>query len=163
MTTRIVVANRSGLAASPDGSKYRLAAGRTLADERHPLVTAYPDLFSPYEIHLPYEGDEPDGPSAAERGDVPSWPERVAEVEATAEGYREQLAAIAEDLHTRGLVPADIDTSSEGWLAALIADILDRSRVEDAAPAPEGKLPEAAPDALPKPRKRAPRPKPADE
>lgn len=160
----IVVATRSGLAASADGSKYRLARGRTLADSRHPLVQEHPELWAPYHIELSV--DEPEGDAAAERGDVPSWPEKVAEVEQVADGYRAQLAAIAEGLYARGLVPADVDTDREGWLADLVFAVLDapaadpsRAAADDAPPAVQA----AEPESLPKPRKRAARPRPATE
>lgn len=165
MTTKIVVATRSGLAQGPDGSKYRLARGRTLADARHPLAAAHPELFADYTIDLPYEGDEP---SSAAGGDVSSVDQTIAtrqleEAEGTAEKYREQLAAIAEELHARGLVPADLDTGAEGWLARLIVDILNRSRVEDPSPATSDATapepPKVEPGPLPRPRKRATRPK----
>jgi len=166
MTTEIVVATRNGLAEGPDGAKYRLARGRTLGDARHPLVQAHPELFSPYAIDLPYEGNDHDGPSAGGRDDRGSWPEKVAEVEAIAEGYRVQLAAIVEGLHTRGLVPADLDTTTEGWLAKLVSDILDRSRVEDPSSVDQSAADATAPEppAADRPRKRAPRraaPRPA--
>lgn len=157
MTTQIVVATRSGLAQAPDGGKFRLVRGRTLADVRHPLAAAHPELFAPYDIELPYEGDEALGESAGDLLDVGSWPEKVAEVEQVADGYRAQLAAIAEGLHERGLVPADLDTAAEGWLATLVFSIIDASPAEVAEP--EGKLPEPAASPLPKPRKRAARPR----
>lgn len=150
MTTEIVVANRSGLAQAPDGSKHRLVRGRTLADVRHPLAQEHPDLFSPYKIDLPYEGDDAS----------PAAVNDASEVAATAEGYRAQLAAIAEGLHTRGLVPADVDMTREGWLAELVFAALDAepSPADEAAGAT---APEVSPD---RPRKRAPRraaPRPA--
>ena len=158
--TNIVVATRNGLAEGPDGTKYRLARGRTLADARHPLAQAHPDLFAPYTIELSV--DEPGGDAAAERGDVPSWPDKVAEVEQVAEGYRAQLAAIAEGLHARGLVPAELDTTAEGWLAALVFAVIDGPAAEQTDP-PAAAAP-AEPDELPKPRKRAaPRPRPSAE
>lgn len=155
--TNIVVATRSGLVQGPDGSKYRLARGRTHADARHPLVQACPDLFAPYEIELSVADGEP----AAERGDVATWADKVREVEATAEGYREQLAAIAEGLYSRGLVPAELDTEREGWLAELLFAVIDGpSSAADAEPSPDA--PDVpAPASLPKPRKRvAARPRP---
>jgi len=150
----IVVAARSGLAVGPDGAKYRLAAGRTLADSRHPLAQAHPELFAPYQIELSV--DEPEGDPAAERGDVSSWPEKVAEAEQIAEGYRTQLAAIAEGLYARGLVPADVDTTAEGWLAELVFAVIDGPASEQAEPPTP-----AEPEELPKPRKRAARPRAA--
>ena len=160
----IVVANRNGLAQGPDGAKYRLAAGRTLADARHPLAQAHPELFSPYSIELGYEGDE-----AADEGNLAQGEQaaelvaELADARTAAEQYRVQLAAIAEGLHARGLVPADLDTEREGWLADLVFAVLDAPAAEP-EPAPE--LPKAVtgePAALPKtPRRRAARPAPTD-
>jgi hypothetical protein len=153
--TSIVVATRSGLAEGPDGSKYRLARGRTFGDARHPLVKAHPDLFAPYDIELSV--DEPDademddGTPVALRASLQFAAE---EAQATAEGYRAQLAAIAEGLHDRGLVPADVDTTREGWLAELIFATLDAS-----PPAADDVSRDAGAPELPNPpaRKRAPR------
>lgn len=145
MTTQIVVANRSGLAVGPDGAKYRLVRGRTHADARHPLAQAHPDLFSPYAIELPYEGDEaPEGSETLDdlRGSLDS-------VKQVTEGYRAQLAAIADGLHERGLVQADLDMTVEGWLAELVFAIIDRQQT-GAAPTPAPELPTP-------PRKRAAR------
>jgi len=157
--TNIVVATRSGLAEGPDGTKYRLARGRTLADARHPLAAAYPEMFAPYSIELSVDEPEADGDPAAERGDVATWADKVREVEATADGYRVQLATIAEGLYSRGLVPAELDTDREGWLADLVFAVIDGPAPEvepKGAPAP------AEPAELPKARKRAARPRAGD-
>lgn len=149
-TTEIVVANRNGLAAAPDGSKHRLVRGRTLADARHPLAQAHPDLFSPYTIDLPYDGTDADGYTGPDAQVLDDARASLEEAQGTAEGYRAQLAAIAEGLHTRGLVPADVDTGAEGWLAALVFATI------DGPPAAAEDEPE--PPELPTPaRKRAPR------
>lgn len=149
----IVVATRSGLASSADGSKYRLARGRTLADSRHALVQEHPELWAPYHIELSV--DEPDGGTPTEGSAAAQY--EAAEAEATAERYREQLAAIAEGLHARGLVPADVDTDREGWLADLVFAVIDepsRAAADDGNAAPEVAK-AAEPEKLPAPRKRA--------
>ena len=142
--TNIVVATRSGLAVGPDGTKYRLARGRTLADARHPLAQAHPDLFSPYTIELTVDDPEAGGGNL-ERGEMSAEVlGELVDARSAAEGYRTQLATIAEGLYARGLVPADI------WLGHRTGD-----EPDDAPEAP-------APDSLPKPRKRAPRPRAGD-
>jgi hypothetical protein len=151
----IVVANRSGLAQGPDGAKYRLAAGRTLGDARHPLVQEHPELFSPYQIELSV--DSSDTPEVDDETPVAlraSLQLAAEEAQATAEGYRKQLATIAEGLHDRGLVPADVDTTREGWLAELVFATLDAS-----PPAADDASRDAGAPELPNPpaRKRAPR------
>lgn len=139
--TSIVIATRSGLARHPDGGQFRLVRGKTLADARHPLVTAYPELFAPHTVDLPV--DEPE----ADQG-----------------GYRAQLAAIAEGLHERSLVPADVDTEAEGWLATLVLGLVDRLAVLDEAPSSDPEEPVREPAALPKARgRRAPRVAPSSE
>jgi hypothetical protein len=165
MTTEIVVATRSGLAEGPDGAKYRLARGRTLADARHPLAAAHPELFAPYTIDLPYEGDEASsaagadgykGPDAQVLEDARA---SLEEAQGTAELYRAQLAAIADGLHERGLVPADLDTEREGWLAELVFAVIDR---QQAGAEPQVEAPTVEPGPLPRPRKRAARPRTAE-
>jgi hypothetical protein len=159
--TNILVATRSGLASAPDGSKYRLARGRTLADARHPLAVAYPEMFAPYAIELSVDDDA----SLTAAGDASRVDEalqaRQIEAEAVADGYRMTLATIADGLEVRGLVPAELDTTREGWLVELLFGIIDApaQAAEDEpadAPAP------AQPAELPKPRKRAPRPRAGD-
>lgn len=119
----IVVARRDGLMVAPDGTKYRLARGRTLADARHPAVIAYPDSFTPMHVELAYDGpEEPTDDDARQEVD----------------GYRAQLAAIAAGLIQRDLIPDGYDTGREGWLAGLIFELLD---------APAGELPVAPPRA----------------
>ena len=154
MTTEIVVANRSGMAEAPDGSKHRLVRGRTLADARHPLAAAYPDLFSPYTIDLPYEGDEP-SPAAANDGSERELEQRLDDATATAADYRQQLAAIVEVLHAHDALPPEDATTEPGWLARAVAKLFDSAPPGDAPAAP--KVPEPA--AMP--RKRAARPRPA--
>jgi len=156
--TDVVIATRSGIVTAPDGTKHRLVRGKTLADARHPLAVAYPELFAPHTVDLAVDDELELGESATGRDDVPTWKDKVAEVEQTAEGYREQLAAIVEGLHDRNLVPADTDMTRPGWLAELLFTILDGPAGE---PEPEGKHPEAPVGDLPKPRKRAARPRPA--
>lgn len=149
--TKIVVANRTGLASAPDGSNYRLARGRTLADARHPLVAAYPDMFSEYSIDLPYEESEEavaGRPDAAGATDA-----EMAEARAAAEEYREQLAAIVEVLRAHDALPAEEAMSEPGWLARAI-----EASLTAAAPASGDASALEAPE-LPaaRPRKRAPR------
>jgi hypothetical protein len=55
MTTEIVVATRSGLVSGPDGTKFRLVRGKTLADARHPIAEQFPELFAAHTIDLPIE------------------------------------------------------------------------------------------------------------
>lgn len=128
--TQIVVASRDGILRAPDGTQYRMVRGRTLADARHPAVQASPNDFMPVEVELTH--DEPETEQA----------EDLVEVRAEADGYRAQLAAIHEGLSVRGVIPADLDISSEGWLANLIFTLVDR---QPAAPAVTEDEPAPAP------------------
>lgn len=124
MTTEIVVATRSGLVSGPDGTKYRLVRGKTLADARHPVATQFPELFGEYAIDLPYEGDEVPAAGAD--------PELAAE----AEGMREQLVRLRDGLVERGVVDADSLPTHVGWLADAVFEALDRELNPVAPPTP---------------------------
>lgn len=162
--TEIVVAVRNGLAQAPDGSNHRLVRGRTLADARHPLAQNHPELFGPYSIDLPYDGPDAESGSLAAGEVSGELVGELADARSAAESYRTQLAAIAEGLHERGLVPADLDTEREGWLAALVFAVIDAPPAGTEASA--AALPETVvgkPEALPKaPRRRTPRPAPTN-
>lgn len=104
MTADIVIATRSGVVSGPDGAKHRLIRGKTLADARHPVAREFPELFSPYTIDLPHEGDEP---------------------AAGADEYREQLAAIVEVLREHDALPDESEMNEPGWLARAVAALFD--------------------------------------
>lgn len=146
--TSIVIATRSGLAKDPDGGQFRLVKGRTLADARHPLVRAYPELFAEHTIDLPVDDHEvavdPD------RGSLEYFT-------AQADEYREQLAAVVEVLREHGALPAEDAMTEPGWLAAAVGAALDRP-ASDGTPPSNAEEPVREPAALPKARRRAPRP-----
>lgn len=148
--TQIMVSKRDGVARAPDGTQYRVHRGKTLADARHPLVEAYPQDWQPMEVHLPVEGDDSTSVGEAE---IEQLRNDLAEVEETAESYRKQLEAVAEELARRKLLPEN--TTTEGWLAEAVRVALDASygqgRDDEAGGAPTE---QSAPKP---PRKRAPR------
>jgi hypothetical protein len=118
--TEILVATRDGVLTAPGGEKFRLHRGRTLADARHPAAVAYPDNFMPMQVELSVEDD---APTPEDLGTELSM------CEAERDGFRSQLAAIADGVASRGLLPDDLDTSVEGWLATLVLGLLDTAVV----------------------------------
>lgn len=134
MSTEVVIATRSGLVSGPDGAKFRLVRGKTLADARHPIARQFPELFAPHTIDLPYEGDEP----AADAVDLPEGVESVAELVTLANDMREQLVRLRDGLVERGIVGAngaDLPTHV-GWLADEVFAALDADLDPVAPPAP---------------------------
>ncbi len=57
--TQIVVSRRDGILRAPDGTRWRIARGKTLADARHPAVLANPGDWVPMEVTLTVEGADP--------------------------------------------------------------------------------------------------------
>lgn len=132
--TDVVIATRSGIVTAPDGTKHRLVRGKTLADARHPAAVAFPEMFAQHTIDLPYAG--PDDAEAADPGHLEdSVAEELAEIEAERDGYRQQLATIVDAVTVRGLMPADVDMSVEGWLVGVLSELLDRCADPVAPPA----------------------------
>lgn len=117
--TELVVARRDGILTAPDGTKYRLARGKTLADARHPAVAASPQSFAPMKIELSVEDDEPSPAAASDAS------EELAEVESERDAYREQLVVIAAGLADRGVTLPLEDERSPGWLADAVFAALD--------------------------------------
>jgi len=150
--TEIVVAHRDGILTAPSGEKFRLVRGKTLADARHPGVRMRPESWGPVVIELSVDDPEPSDSSDTDAR-VSELLASVEQAEAERDGYRVQLAAVADVLGQRGLMPLDAG-SVEGWLARAVAEAIDRSAAAlPTAPAPT----EVAP-----PRgARARRPKPA--
>jgi hypothetical protein len=126
--TDVVIATRSGVVSAPDGSKHRLVRGKTLADARHPLAAAFPELFAPYTIDLPFDDEQHDGPSAEGR-DVPRAPDdergSLEYFAGLADDYREQLAAVVEVLRAHDALPAEAEMNEPGWLARAVAAAFD--------------------------------------
>lgn len=138
--TEIMVSKRDGIATEPDGTKHRVARGKTLADARHPLVVAYPGDWLPMEVALSMPDDAPaadrDGTLDDLHHKLQDAEEQAVEAEETAEGYRKQLAAVVDVLAKHDLVPADAG-ARDGWLAEAVGAALAKQR-EGLAP---GELP----------------------
>lgn len=134
--TNIVVSYRDGVVTAPNGEKFRVVRGKTLADARHPAVQMRPESWGPMVVELsvddPDESGEPDTRMA-------ELTEALGAAQSEADGYREQLAAVTEVLSARGLMPNQ--PLMEGWLAKAVAVAIDAPA---AAPPEPVKPPRAA-------------------
>ncbi len=159
--TGIVVSRRDGILRAPDGTKHRVARGKTLADADHPAVLANPQDWIPMTVALTV-ADRPEAPSGAE---VPATHEQVAQFENDVAELEETLAQrdaefvrLVDGLSAAGVTLPAEDDRRAGWVVDLVLDTLGRlgsdslpSFIEDPEP-PQPAGP--APIAPPKPRKR---------
>jgi hypothetical protein len=151
--TQIVVSKRDGILTAPDGTKTRVARGKTLADARHPAVEAHPRDWMPVELTLTV--DEPpagdfDTPLGIRHEQVVQLENDVAELEETLAQRDAELTRLADTLAARGVdLPAE-DDREPGWLVDLVFRELDRAYGIEA----ELFVPPAPAIAPPKPRKR---------
>lgn len=129
----ILIAKRDTVLVTPGtGEKFRLIRGRTLADARHPAAAAYPENFMPVQIEL--NCNDPDHSGDEDPAEVvEEYRARLHEALALADSYRAQLTRIVDELMSRGLMPADIDTDREGWLVEVVAGVLDERVVTSEA------------------------------
>lgn len=135
--TEIFVSKRDGVARAPDGTQYRVHRGKTLADGRHPVVVAYPGDWMPMEVHLSVPGES-----------EPAAPTPDAEVFATLEELRNELAGVEELAEARGTelqrladglagagveLPAE-DAREAGWLVDITLDAVTALQAPTAGP-----------------------------
>lgn len=166
MTHEIVVSRRDGILTAPDGTKHRVARGKTLADADHPAVLANPRDWVPMVVTLtlgdrPRAGVSQDSTAAAEIDELNG---QVTELEETLAGRDAELGRLVEGLAELGVkLPAD-DDREPGWLVDLVLDLVVTQHAERVAAYGTGRDDEAAGDpvappravlAPPKPRKRA--------
>lgn len=140
--TKIVVSKRDGIVRAPDGTKHRVARGKTLADARHPVVEAYPNDWSPMVVTLAV--DDPDGDTthtAVDEAALEELRNDLAEAEELAEHRGRELLRLAEALEAGGLVP-DPRPTHNGWLVDLVLELLPLSA---AAPSSTADTPVVAP------------------
>jgi hypothetical protein len=123
--TEIMVSKRDGIAKGPDGTKYRVARGKTLADAAHPVVVAYPNDWQPMRVELSVESP------GVTVGDVEALEElrnELAEMEETAQVLSGELTRLLDGLMARGYkVPAEDDREA-GWLVEFALGALDQAR-----------------------------------
>jgi len=125
--TSIVVSKRDGIAKAPDGTKYRVARGKTLADARHPVVEAYPHDWVPMVVELSVDDDAP-ASAAANSGDLHDRlgqaENDLAEVEELAEHRGAELLRLAQGVEGLGYVLPDEADRYPGWLTDLVLGAL---------------------------------------
>jgi hypothetical protein len=148
----IVVAIKDGILTGPDGIKHRLVRGKTLAHASHPAVALNPRAFAPMVIHIVDE--------AAAAPEVDAEATQIAgelhDARAEADGYRDQLAALAELVVARGLPEHfGITPDHQGWLVEVVEHALDET--DQGAPRDEGDVsretsPEVEPEPITPPR-----------
>jgi hypothetical protein len=158
--TQIVVSKRDGILTAPDGTKTRVARGKTLADARHPAVEAHPRDWVPVELTLTV--DEPpagdfDTPLGIRHEQVVQLENDVAELEETLAQRDAELTRLADGLALAGIELPTEDDREPGWLVNLALGWIDIDRARMAAGLhsidvdPATARPAIAP---PKPRKR---------
>ena len=159
MTRGIVVSRRDGILRAPDGTKWRVVRGKTLADADHPAVVANPGDWVPMVVTLT-TGDR-SAPSDVEvpasHTQVEQFENDVAELEETLSSRDAELERLAAGLVELGVkLPAEEDRQP-GWLVDLVLDEIVTARADprwSAAPTPPVEPPALATIAPPKPRKR---------
>jgi hypothetical protein len=154
MTNQIVVSRRDGILTAPDGTKHRVARGKTLADADHPAVIANPGDWVPMVVTLSVADRRPgvpqDSTAAAEIDELNG---QVTELEETLAGRDAELTRLVEGLAAAGIgLPAE-DDREPGWLVDLVLAALGPADLRD-EPAPADIVEVLAPIAPPKPRKR---------
>jgi hypothetical protein len=162
--TGIVVSRRDGILRAPDGTKHRVARGKTLADADHPAVLANPGDWVPMVVTLT-SGTERSA-AALPRGGEPAGDdelrEQVAELEETLAARDAEMLRLADNLAARGVdLPAEEDREP-GWLVDLVFAWMDRPLgrpdepdVAVAWPSPDGpNVTSPEPPAPPRGRKR---------
>jgi hypothetical protein len=158
--TAIVVSRRDGVLRAPDGTKYRVARGKTLAEADHPAVLANPGDWVPMVITLTVAGrpDLPAGdeltPSGALQPEVVErlsrMEDELAELEETLAQRDAELTRLADGYASLGhTLPVEEDREP-GWLVDLVLHDLTVSHPTAlAAIAPPKPRKRAAPPAIP--------------
>lgn len=149
--TEIVVATRDGVLRAPSGEQFRMVRGKTLANAAHPAIQAYPDNWMPMKLDIDVDDPEVADPGHLEDDvavELAELREDAKRSEADAARYQEQLQEIANVIDSRGLVPLNYDTETPGWLAGLVAHLLDTGTAaprEQVSPAADDVPPPPAP------------------
>jgi len=132
MTQKIVVSRRDGILRAPDGTQYRIARGKTLADAEHPAVVANPGDWVPMVITLavdrPAGEGVPQGSAAA--AEIDELNGQVTELEETLGQRDEELGRLALGLGELGIEVPDEADRTPGWLVDLVlATLAERDTV----------------------------------
>lgn len=155
MTAGIVVSRRDGVLTAPDGTKWRVARGKTLADADHPAVLANPGDWAPMVITLTVGDHEPtvdDDPRLTPEaiGILDDLRGEIAELEETLAQRDAELFRLAEGLAARGVVLPAEDDREPGWLVDLVLAWMDRPLPPAVTPPPKPRK-RAAPPRIPRP------------
>ncbi|MDQ8045260.1 MAG: hypothetical protein REI11_11700 [Patulibacter sp.] len=145
--SEIMVARRSCVLKTNDGTKYRLKGGETLADAAHPAVVDRPESWRPVEIHLPAEADIPT------EGSVVLGGEDRLQVADDLDAYAtllESLAGLVDSLEAKGYPPPPEAERGPGWFAAYVQRVVSTAEVCSTATA-------STPDDVPPPPRPAAR------
>jgi hypothetical protein len=157
MTQQIVVSRRDGILRAPDGTRHRVARGKTLAHADHPAVLANPRDWVPMVIDLAIDG-RPDGapgagidtPLGVQHEEIVRLENDVAELEETLASRDAELTRLVEGLAELGVALPTEDDREPGWLVDRVLAALGPVDLRDESAEPEP----AAQIAPPKPRKR---------
>lgn len=128
MTQQIVVSRRDGILRAPDGTKHRVARGKTLAHADHPAVLANPGDWVPMIITLTVgDGDRPAAGELEEtlgvqHGRIVQLENDVTELEETLAGRDAELTRLAEGVAELGVALPAEDDREPGWLVDLVLD-----------------------------------------
>lgn len=156
--TQIVVSRRDGILRAPDGTKWRVARGKTLADAEHPAVLANPGDWTPMVVTLTVD-DRPEDERATD-GPLPEGgaarlaqlENDVTELEETLAGRDEVFASLVEGLAARDFeLPAE-DDREPGWLVDLVLRLVDERASTRSSPPRATPVPAVAPPSRPRKR-----------
>jgi hypothetical protein len=130
MTGQIVVSRRDGVLTAPNGVKWRVVRGKTLADADHPAVAANPRDWAPIEITLTVDQSGPDVGSSDRdatldelRSALEDARGEQAELEETLSQRDAELSRLAEGLAAAGV--ALPDDRQPGWLCDLALEAVE--------------------------------------
>lgn len=132
MTTGIVVSRRDGILRAPDGTKHRVARGKTLADADHPAVLANPSDWMPMVVELTTReaADYGDAEVPGSHSQVEQYENDLAELEETLAQRDAELSRLATGLEAAGIeLPAE-DQRAPGWLVDLALGWIDVDRAQ---------------------------------
>jgi hypothetical protein len=128
--TQIVVSTRNGVLTAPDGTKHRVARGKTLADARHPAVLACPRDWSPMVVDLTVDGPAPGDsePVAHAHEQIAQLENDVTELEETLSDRDREFGRLMTGLEVAGVTLPAEEIRQPGWLVDLVlAQLAERS------------------------------------
>lgn len=136
--TNIVIAKRSGMLRAPNGERFRLAKGVTLADARHPAVVAFPEDWRPVDVALSVNDAADSDVPAAEitEDELAELRTELAEAHETVDHLGAQFRRLIEGLVARDVELPEDEAREQGWLVGLVLDTLDATAAKPVADEP---------------------------